>query len=420
MGKINIKSYIIELVKYNRDNQNNPLIWKILFVLEQIIIGGKKRKIVTSAIIKRVSNIISYYLPCPYRPKGIIYSVEQWFNDSIPLQMEGSWIKEIIPEHSLHLNKPNQTNNYTKPAFNFDDLNILIPKTYLCLLKNAKLMNENAVVISSDNKVFNDFTFEFDKSVENNKVFKKYIKKPQVLKGCYATITSTGSTGYFHWIFESVPRLMLLWEMIDKIDYLIVPNDLNKFHLETLNILGFKENKLYRMKDGIHIQCENLFVPSLSLISIPKWKCDFLKKLFIPNNSNNNKQRLIYITRNDALYRKIYNEKEVESYLKGIGFEIINMSEFSFLEQVQICSEARVVVGPHGAGLSNTVFCQNAKILEICSPSYNSGSFWALSNQVGNEYYYILGEDVSGKSPPQWRDFKINMEDLINVVEKIV
>jgi len=72
----------------------------MLFVLEQLLIGGKNRKIVTAAIIKRVRKVIGSYLPSPYHPKGFINSVEQWFNDSdsIPPRMEGSWIKEIIPE----------------------------------------------------------------------------------------------------------------------------------------------------------------------------------------------------------------------------------------------------------------------------------------------------------------------------------
>jgi len=129
--------------------------------------------------------------------------------------------------------------------------------------------------------------------------------------------------------------------------------------------------------------------------------------------------RLIYISRNDALYRKIVNEEEVEDYLRDIGFEIVQMSELSFLEGVKICAEARVVVGPHGAGLSNTVFCLNAKILEIFSPSY-VGGFWILANQLGNEYYYLLGDDAPGNSPPPWRDFKVDMGTLKSVMDEML
>jgi len=419
MSKMDLKSYPIKLVKSARDKQKNRTIWETLFVLEQLFIGGKNRKIVTAAIVKRIRKVIGFYLPSPYRPEGVINSVEQWFNDSdsIPPQMEGSWIKNIIPESTVYLKKPNNIKGEIHPVFSGCGKSHLVPKAYLCFFKNARIVNENGVVISSDNKVFADFTFEFGKSIEEHEVFKSYISKPQVRKEYLATITSTGNTGYFHWIFESLPRLKLLEEVIDKIDYLIVPYNLKGFHLETLNLLGFPEEKLLKIKDGTHLQCERLFVPYLPR-GVHKWACEFLRDSFIPKDLAK-PHRLIYISRKDALYRKIINEQEVEDYLREIGFEIVQMSELPFLEQVRICTEAQIVVGPHGAGLSNTVFCRNAKILEIFSPSYGV-SFFSIANQVGNEYYYLLGTDAPGNSPPPWRDFKVDMETFEKTLEWIL
>ena len=410
-------SGLIKLVKSARDKEKNQTRWKMLFVLEQLLSGGKNRRIVTSAIVKRLLKVIGFYLPSLYRPKGVINSVEQWFNDSIPPQMEGSGIKDVIPEQSVELKKLNHTTDETCPAFSGCVKSYLVPKAYLCFFKNARVVNENGVVISYDNKVFADFTSELGKPIEEYEVFKSYIKKPQVRKECLATITSTGNIGYYHWIFESLSRLKLLEEVIDEIDYLIVPYNLKKFHLETLGLLGFPEEKLLKIKDGTHLLCERLFVPSVSR-QVPKWACDFLRDSFLPEDVAE-PHRLIYISRKDALYRKIINEEEVEDYLRDVGFEIVQMSELPFLEQVKICAEARIVVGPHGAGLSNTVFCRNAKILEIFSPSY-VGGFWILANQLGNEYYYLLGEDAPGKSPPPWRNFRVDMETLKDTLDEML
>ncbi len=406
----------MKLVKSARDREKNRITWEMFFVLEQLLIGGRNRKIVTTAIAKRARKAIDHCRPSPYRPKGIITSVEQWFNDSIPPQMEGSWVKEIIPEHSVELKRLNHTTDEICPAFSECGKSYQFPKAYLCFLKNARVVNENGAIISYDNKVFADFTSELGKSIEEHEVFKSYIKKPQVRSECLATITSTGNTGYYHWIFESLPRLKLLEKVIDEIDYLIVPYNLKRFHLETLDLLGFHEEKLLRIKDGDHLLCENLFVPSLP--SISKWACDFLRGSFIPEDAAE-PHRLIYISRKDALYRKIINEEEVEDYLREIGFEIVQMSELTFSEQVKTCAEARIVVGPHGAGLSNTVFCSNAKILEMFSPSY-VGGFWILANQLGNEYYYLLGEDAPGNSPPPWRNFEVDMGTLKSVMDEML
>ena len=414
---MDLKSHLIKLIKSALEKENNPTRWKMLFVLEQLLIGGKNRKIVTAAIIKRATKVIGFYLPSPYRPKGVINLVEQWFNDSIPPQMEGSWVKDIFPEHLVELKRLNHTTDETCPAFSGCVKSYPVRKACLCFLKNARVVNENGVIISYDGKVFADFTSELGKPIEEHEVFKSYIKKPQVRKERLATITSTGNIGYYHWIFESLPRLKLLEEVIDKVDYLIVPYNLKRFHLETLGLLGFPEEKLLRIKDGDHLLCENLFVPSLSSI-ISKWACDFLRKSCIPKDVVE-PHRLIYISRNDALYRKIVNEEEVEDYLRESGFEIVQMSKLTFLEQVKICAEAQIVVGPHGAGLSNTVFCRNAKILEFFSPSYGL-SFFSIANQVGNEYYYLLGKDAPGNSPPPWRDFRVDTKTFKKTVESMI
>ena len=418
MSKSNLKYCLTKLVKSARDKQKNRIIWQMLFVLEQLLIGGKNRQIVTGAIAKRARKVIDHYRPSPYRPKGIINSVEEWFNDSIPPQMEGSWIKEIFPEHLVELKRLNNKTDEICPPFSGCIKSYLFQKAYLCFFKNARVVNENGVIVSYDNKVFSDFTSELGKPIKGHEIFKSYIHKPQFKRECLATIAYSEHTGYYHWIFQCLPRLKILEKVTDKIDYLIVPANLKRFHLESLNLLGFPEERLLTIEDGDHLLCENLFVPSTVRL-VSKWSCDFLRKSFIPKDVAE-PYRLIYISRKDALYRKIVNEEEVEDYLREIGFEIVQMSELTFLEQVKICAEARIVVGPHGAGLSNTVFCKNAKILEMFSPSYLNGAFYIPANLVGNDYYYIPGTNEPGNSPLPWRNFRVDMKMLKHTVHEML
>lgn len=403
------------------NKEKNQVRWKIFFVIKLLIIGGTNRKFVINALKKRVNRIIGDYMPSPYRPRGIIYSIEEWFKNKIPPEMEGSWIKEVIPEESVYLRATKHIKGVSHPFFNEKGQNLVFPKAYLCFLKNAKIVNENGVIISSDNKIFDEFTIEYGKKVEENRVFKSYINIPNFRKGCFATIASADISGYFHWLFDSLPRLKLIEEVIDEIDFLIIPYNLKKSQIETLALLGFHEEKLLKIKDGCNIHCEKLYVPCLPLEQrrTSKWVCDFLRDSFLPKQIIK-PYRLIYISRKDALYRKVVNEKEVEDYLRKIGFEIIQMSELSILDQAKICAESRVVVGPHGAGLSNTVFCQKAKILEIFSPSYINPVGLVIANLYGNEYYYLIGEDSPGNSPPPWRDFKVDMRAFDDTLKLMI
>ncbi|HWQ96220.1 MAG TPA: glycosyltransferase family 61 protein, partial [Candidatus Methylomirabilis sp.] len=401
--------------KYFLDREKNRRRWKIIFVFEKLLIGGKDRKIVARSVIKRaikrIYSVTGFFLLSPYRPKGIIRSIEQWIKDSLPPEMEGSCVKVIIPAETIFLKSPINVKE-DHPAFKRGNKFYSSPAACLYFFKNASIVNENGVVMSSDGKVFAELTSQFGIFIEQNEIFKSYINKPQLRKECFATITSSDNRGYFHWIFDSLPRLKLLEDVFDEIDYLIVPHNLKRFHIETLSLLGFTDDKLFKIKDGTHLKCENLYVPSLPVgaAAMSRWVCEYLRDSFLPENPVE-PYRMIYISRKDAIYRKIINENEVKEYLNGIGFETLQMSGLHFTEQVKIYSEARIIVSPHGAGLTNTVFCQKAKILELISPSY-VGGFSKLASQVGNEYYYLMGEDAPGNSPPQWRDFKINLDEL--------
>ncbi len=64
----------------------------------------------------------------------------------------------------------------------------------------------------------------------------------------------------------------------------------------------------------------------------------------------------------------------------------------SVTEQASCLASAEIVVAPHGAGLTNLVFCNpGTKVIEIFSPSYLPNCYWILSNVCGLDHYYLIG-----------------------------
>jgi hypothetical protein len=61
------------------------------------------------------------------------------------------------------------------------------------------------------------------------------------------------------------------------------------------------------------------------------------------------------------------NETHVESVLKAHGFDIVNLTGMPLDAQMALFANADVVVGTHGAGLANLVWCKEAKtkVVEI-------------------------------------------------------
>lgn len=216
-----------------------------------------------------------------------------------------------------------------------------------------------------------------------------------------ATLTTSHQSSYFHWLFNVLPKFHLLEKSgigYDKI-YIEVKN---KFQKETIKILGYDNEKLINSSVCKFLSAPNLIVPSLpdydNVCNITAWTCEFLRQSFLNYNFQSlnpclRKYKRIYISRADATRRKISNEFEIISFLQRYEFSVVKLECLSFLEQVDIFRNVEVVVAPHGGGLSNLVFCsEKTKIIEIFSPNYIVLCYWFLSQHIGLDYYYLLGE----------------------------
>ena len=80
------------------------------------------------------------------------------------------------------------------------------------------------------------------------------------------------------------------------------------------------------------------------------------------------------------------NEEILKPVLEAEGFKIITCEDMSLAEQVATFAEAQYVIGPHGAGLMNTMFCPaSCRVVEISAPC-NNLCFWFLCRQLGLRY----------------------------------
>jgi capsular polysaccharide biosynthesis protein len=101
---------------------------------------------------------------------------------------------------------------------------------------------------------------------------------------------------------------------------------------------------------------------------------DELKSCFDQHKKMDSKR--FYINRH---HRRLKNEEEVQSYLKSIGYVIINLEDLTVDDQVYLFNNATEIVGFHGAGLANLLFCNsNTRVFEIVDrdcvyPSYIDG-----------------------------------------------
>ena len=92
----------------------------------------------------------------------------------------------------------------------------------------------------------------------------------------------------------------------------------------------------------------------------------------------------VYISREDAMERRIVNENEIP-----LKYKKVVCSSLTFTQQVRAFSNAKVIVGPHGAGMTNMIWAPpGCRVIEFFG-SYTNECFEKLASTLGHEYVGI-------------------------------
>jgi hypothetical protein len=237
------------------------------------------------------------------------------------------------------------------------------------------------------------------------------LSPPRRLPGTHASLMSLWCGGYFHWLFNSLPKLAVLEASGVEYDSLIVPERLAPFHRETLAMLGIDESRRTPFT-GQHVQPDVLVWPSpLSPINHPtSFMLDWLRTSLgtLPASPPT---RRFYVTR--AGTRRAVNEAELFAALEPLEFEFVLPEERSFEEQVKLFAQARVLVGPHGSNLVNGMFSPKLSVLECFQPGHVNWGVYGVLCGVGHEHWNLLCPPVRRPLRPRRFDDMVVPVDLV-------
>ena len=107
--------------------------------------------------------------------------------------------------------------------------------------------------------------------------------------------------------------------------------------------------------------------------------------------NNSTKGERIYISRAKAKRRRVINEQELIPVLKKHQFSIIHFEDYSWAEQIAICANAKIMLGLHGAGLTNMLFMpKDSKVIELRREGdAHNNCYFSLASALGLDYYYL-------------------------------
>ena len=106
----------------------------------------------------------------------------------------------------------------------------------------------------------------------------------------------------------------------------------------------------------------------------------------------------VYISRQDASHRKMRNELEFVQYLTEQGFDILNLSDLSLIDQIKKLSNASVVVSPIGAGSAMAMFApSDAVIIELSDRALFGGYNGVVSAVLLNQSFHRIVTNDEGQ-----------------------
>jgi capsular polysaccharide biosynthesis protein len=226
-------------------------------------------------------------------------------------------------------------------------------------------------------------------------------------------------SGYYHWLLESLPRLLEAQKHLATFILLLPDSYTDSFYRETLTLMGIRH--VYRMQDKIKYEVPELALPYLveamgyhSSSVLQELKQTILNAV----KPKSFKTKRIYVSRQKATRRKVRNDREVEQLLVKYGFEIVCFEDYTIQEVVQLCANAEMLVGIHGAGLANILFIpEGAVVIEL--RKFDNGKnifFESLAGALQLHFLLLYCKAVDENQSVQDADLYVDVKALESVI----
>ena len=298
---------------------------------------------------------------------------------------------------------------------------------HLLEIKNG-LVSCSGYVFDESGYLIDGASHRFSRKIQRGLVSHPYQVIPRIKKieETVAGIAASNHDAYFHWLFDLLPRLKMLEDMGVKPDKYYLQCHY-RFQRETLELLDMiPQARIINCTDVSLLSASRLIVPCHEVMDgreFPKWVIDFVRNRFLSKvgKVEDNSCKRIYVSRADALFRRVLNESEIIPILKEYGFTSVKLEKLSVREQIALFRDAEAVVLPHGSGLANLVFCsKRTPVIELL-PAQVLDHGYRLSMAAELDYFFLsaLTEDSkicegtshSGNIP---YDFTVKPQDLID------
>jgi hypothetical protein len=205
---------------------------------------------------------------------------------------------------------------------------------------------------------------------------------------------------YYHWMVQTIPAVD--WALRDRSanNVTLLSGRLAGWQEELLALLGRDQVPRIAL-DAAH----HYFIPRLEYSEFQNGstafrisrsaQSTFRRLVDAAVSSETAATDIIYVARTDTSNRVAENEHEVIALLQSESIRVVVPGHLSVSDQINLFHKAGAVIGPHGAGLTNVVFCKPGTILYEFLPShYLNPCINRLADAGGLNYIADISDSI--------------------------
>ena len=239
---------------------------------------------------------------------------------------------------------------------------------------------------------------------------------------------------YYHWVAQCLPAIDWSLRFSDGAGVCVALPDLDQaWQRESLALLGYgafervrcEPHMSYGISDALY--CE--FLNGCAAFCVSRMALDTHRRIAarvspidgpaIPGAGRG--RRGLYIARTDTPNRPMANEPDVIGMMRRRGIDIMLPGATPFADQVRLARAADVVIGPHGAGMTNVAFCRpGTAVYELLPEFWANPCFRAIAQGAGLAYTADVFPSLDDAIDKQQRPWTVDLDVLGRELDRIM
>ncbi len=274
-------------------------------------------------------------------------------------------------------------------------------RPFIAYFSNPILYGRQFSILDSRHRAFEE-CFTRDRRWREGVPKRHRQAKPKKVSGTWLLAGAEFHNHYAHLFCDVLPRFKLFEEAgLAGQSPVLLPPPSHAFAEDAWKKIGLSGPASARWDDGCW-QLDGLYFAS-SFKKFCSWtpeSADWIRTKMAPDLWNQPVGKKIYYISRSGGPRAILNEDEIVASLKSHDVAVVQTEKLSLQQQIDLFSDAGLIVGPHGAGIQNALWApRRCRILELVNARYFSGVYWTLAESLNQPYGLVTGASAAGKDP---------------------